>query len=257
MPFCSGCGQTIAEDAKFCAACGRAKSGAVAVTPSGAAAAPALAPEPPVTRVVIVEPKRGGRLALKSFFLAVILGAIFTAALKDSSGGSRSIGMAISTGVAAAYIITNLRKWKKANDIVKGQAIAWTIAVLLLMSCLGSVVGSTGSGSTSNSTASMVSPRDAIRNGVKLDYSWEKSGFGSVMVADFTFKNPTPYRFKDVEVTCNHFASSGTKIDSNTRTIYEIVEPKSTKVVKNMNMGFMASQVATSSCEITDFVVLQ
>jgi len=51
--------------------------------------------------------------------------------------------------------------------------------------------------------------------------------------------------------------NSGTVIDSNTRTIYETVEPKSTKIVKEMNMGFINSQASKSGCEISDLVPLQ
>lgn len=100
-------------------------------------------------------------------------------------------------------------------------------------------------------------PREILLRDVKLDFNWSKSGFGSVMVADFVIRNPTQYRFKDFEIKCTHSASSGTVIDSNTHTIYEIVQPKSTKVIKGMNMGFINSQVASSSCGITDLAVVQ
>ena len=91
---------------------------------------------------------------------------------------------------------------------------------------------------------------------VKLTFTWEKEGFGNIMTANFTVKNPTQYRFKDFEVTCNHFAPSGTRIDSNTRTIYEIVPPKSTKRFRGINMGFIHSQAASSACGITDLTVM-
>ncbi len=92
---------------------------------------------------------------------------------------------------------------------------------------------------------------------MKLDYKWFKERFGNVMMADFTIKNPTQYRFKDFEIKCTHSAPSGTVIDSNTRTIYETVEPKSTKVIKQMNMGFIHSQASRSGCEITDLTPIQ
>jgi hypothetical protein len=77
------------------------------------------------------------------------------------------------------------------------------------------------------------------------------------MIADFTIKNPTRYRFKDFEIKCTHSAPSGTVIDSNTRTIYQTVQPTSTKVVKEMSMGFINSQATRSGCQITDLVVIQ
>jgi hypothetical protein len=99
------------------------------------------------------------------------------------------------------------------------------------------------------------SPKDVALRDTKLDFHWAKSGFGSVMIADFKVQNPTPYRFKDFEVTCTDYGKSGTEIDTNKKTIYEIVQPKSTKSVKHVNMGFMHSQTDTSGCQLTDLVI--
>jgi hypothetical protein len=74
------------------------------VTTTLAAAAPAQ-----VIRVVVVEPKKGGRLVFKGFLTAFILAVIFVAATKDDKS-SQSVGMVIAFGIGATYIITNLRK---------------------------------------------------------------------------------------------------------------------------------------------------
>jgi len=124
---------------------------------------------------------------------------------------------------------------------------------------LGKVFGGLSSNSRStdlSSTAGSAATvdRKELIHSVKLDYKWSKS-FGSFMTADFTLNNPTNYRFKDFEIKCTHYSPSGTEIDHNTRTIYQIVEPQSKKVVKNFDMGFIHSQ-ANSSCEITDLTPL-
>ena len=54
---------------------------------------------------------------------------------------------------------------------------------------------------------------------------------------------------------CTHSAPSGTEIDSNTRTIYELVPAGSKKVVKDFNMGFIHSQAASTYCQIVDYAV--
>src|SRR5437764_358360 len=101
---------------------------------------------------------------------------------------------------------------------------------------------SSGSGGTANTSAE--DPKEAALREIKLDFKWSKSGFGNIMEADFTITNPTSYKVKDLEIECVHSAPSGTVIDSNTRTIYEVVEPRSKKVIKNFNMGFIHSQAA-------------
>ncbi len=246
MSFCPSCGKQLQRDARFCSECGATVAVAQPVTNSGAAVATAPA-------------KRGGRLALKGFGLALLVEFIGIAASRnDISHIALSAG--VGMGVGAAYIILSLRTWKKNGNPVKGAAIGWAIAILLLMGCLGGLA-SIGSGVhgnvTDTSTESVaLSPKETLMRDVKLDYTWRKDGFGNVMIANFTLTNPTQYRFKDFEIKCTHFAPSGTEIDSNTRTIYQTVEPHSTKAVHEMNMGFIDSQAAKSACGITDLVPL-
>jgi hypothetical protein len=72
------------------------------------------------------------------------------------------------------------------------------------------------------------------------------------MIADFEVHNPSNYAVKDIEVTCTHFGKSGTQIDSNRRTIYEVVPANERKIVKDFNMGFIHSQTFETSCKVTD-----
>jgi hypothetical protein len=249
MAYCSSCGKALEEGSKFCNGCG--------TTLSGTQPAPA-----PITRVVVVEPKKGGRLALKGFVLAIVIAVGFAIGSGNAKGlKTLLVGLVVAYGIGAAYIISNLRKWKRHNEVVHGAGIGWTVAVFLLLACLGSMTGLAASGSDSASSASTPTPssdpKDVLLHDVKLDFTWQKGGFENVMVADFTVENPTQYRFKDFEIKCTHSAPSGTVIDSNTKTVYQTVEPTSSKVVKDMNMGFINSQATRSKCQIIDLVVLQ
>lgn len=247
MPYCSLCGQSVQESAKFCCSCGTRS-----VTPD-------TTPAPP-TRVVVIEPKKGGRLAVKALLISLVLAIIFTAATHQDKG-AQAVGMVVAFGIGGAYGISNLRKWKRSNGVVHGAAIGWTMSILLLLISIVSLAN-VGGGDRSNSAVpaggpvSSVDPKDLLLRSVQLDYTCGKGGFDNVMIANFSIKNPTQYRFKDVQVKCTHFAPSGTAIDSNTRTIYQLVEAKSTKVIPDMNMGFIHSQASTSRCVITDLTVV-
>jgi len=92
-----------------------------------------------------------------------------------------------------------------------------------------------------------------IASKLELDFSWRKEGFGSIMEADFTIVNNSEEDIKDIEIQCNHYAKSGTKIDSNSRTIYEVIKANSKRSFKNFNMGFMHDQANSSYCHINDF----
>jgi hypothetical protein len=112
-----------------------------------------------------------------------------------------------------------------------------------------------GTSSTGSSSVSSVSEKKSVMRAQVFDFKLTVTEI-STITGNFTIKNPTERRYKDFEITCNHYSTSGTKIDSNTRTIYEVVEPKSTKKVRNFDMGFIHSQAKKSSCSITDLTLM-
>jgi hypothetical protein len=117
--------------------------------------------------------------------------------------------------------------------------------------------GSTPSSTTTPTASSSPDPetqKQTVINAVKFHYTWSTDGM--IMTGNFKIDNVTDHSFKDFEVTCDHFAPSGTKIDSNTRTIYEVVKAHGKKSVSNFNMGFIHSQAASSSCRITDLTLI-
>ena len=96
-----------------------------------------------------------------------------------------------------------------------------TIIVLLLVSY---IIYATISAENKLSSPKVKTPKEIALEQVKLDYKWNIAGFGNVMEADFNITNDGDRDVKDIEITCTHFAKSNTKIDSNTRTIYEIIK---------------------------------
>ena len=113
---------------------------------------------------------------------------------------------------------------------------------------------SSSTSSSSSSTSRSVSDKDAVLSAVKLTDSWSTDGL--VMSLNYKIENPTDHSFKDFEITCNHYAPSGTKIDSNTRTVYEVVKAHGKRSARGFNMGFIHSQAARSGCKITDLVII-
>jgi hypothetical protein len=84
-------------------------------------------------------------------------------------------------------------------------------------------------------------------------FSWETKGFGTTMMATFVVHNDSPITVKDVVVTCKHSANSGTQIDSNTRTVYEVIQRKSYASVVDMNMGFIHGEAVKSKCIVVGY----
>jgi hypothetical protein len=108
---------------------------------------------------------------------------------------------------------------------------------------------------TQSQTPQPTDPRAEVRRNPERyleisKFSWSKDGFGSVMVADFSIKNTSDYDLKDISIKCRHSGPSGTVIDSNERTIYELVKAKTVKPIRRFSMGFIHSQAARSGCEV-------
>jgi hypothetical protein len=95
-----------------------------------------------------------------------------------------------------------------------------------------------------------------IIDAVDFKMTWEKGGFGSVLIADVTLTNKSAHPIKDVELSCVTMAESGTELGRVRHTIYESFTPKKTKAVRQTTMGFIHSQTHKVGCAISDLVVL-
>ena len=131
----------------------------------------------------------------------------------------------------------------------------WLVLILFIFWGIGQL-GPPGSSSSGATAPTATDHKAEALQKMDLEFEWGKGGFDSVMIANFTIKNKSNYDVKDLEVKCTHSANSGTVIDSNDRTIYEIVKAHSTKKVNDFNMGFIHTQAARSRCEIVDLTLL-
>jgi hypothetical protein len=106
----------------------------------------------------------------------------------------------------------------------------------------------------SDSQREELTKRQALALVTIAKYNWYMDY--SILTATFIIKNDGDVPVKDLEVKCTHYGSSGTEIDSNTRTIYQVFPAHKTRTIRGFNMGFIASQAATSGCHIEDLVVV-
>jgi hypothetical protein len=96
-----------------------------------------------------------------------------------------------------------------------------------------------------------------VPNSVEMtNFSWVKKGFGNIMEAKFAIKNNLLVAVKDIEVKCTHYSASGTNIDSNRRTIYEIIKPERKRTFRKFDMGFIHSQASKTSCKVVGMTKL-
>jgi hypothetical protein len=98
-----------------------------------------------------------------------------------------------------------------------------------------------------------LSESDILANFKIRSLSWRKESLGTIMMASFFLHNSNPMPLKDVEVTCSSSGPSGSIIDTNSRTVYDVVGQRSFLQVDNMNMGFIRSQAVETKCRVTGF----
>ena len=78
---------------------------------------------------------------------------------------------------------------------------------------------------------------------------------GHPILASFTIDNPTTYALKDISITCDQIAPTGTKIKTHTETIYAIVEATATRTFEGIELGKPHRQTTSLNCEIKNFTV--
>jgi hypothetical protein len=151
--------------------------------------------------------------------------------------------------------------WRRTSYANHTLSCSKGCGCLLLIVLAFAVLGQIGQNSltdparTSSLSAPAPSEKETVANLLKLDFTW--GARNSIMIANFTITNSSTVTVKDIEIRCTHSGPSGTEIDSNTRTIYEIIPAKGKKRVREFNMGFIHSQAASSGCAIRDFVIVR
>ena len=139
------------------------------------------------------------------------------------------------------------------------KMIAGLFAVAVLGNVIAILVGRSSSQATSltQPVAAKLDPKKQALNSLKLDkLEWKKGGFDNIMLLAATIKNEGTHDVKDLEISCRHSSNSGTKIDSNTKVVFELVKAGKSLRIKDFSMGFIHSQATSTSCQITDLTLL-
>ena len=132
----------------------------------------------------------------------------------------------------------------------------WLVALIAIPIMIGAFMMELGGNNhpsplLNSGTQAPLTPRQQAQQSLEIvEWKWNKVAGGSVMEASFKIRNKGKIAFKDIEIECVHSAASGTQIDSNTRTIFEIVKPGETREIKDFNMGFIHSQATSSGARI-------
>jgi hypothetical protein len=83
-------------------------------------------------------------------------------------------------------------------------------------------------------------------------FTWSKAVPEIVIQADLTIESALPFALKEIEVACAQFARSGVVIDSQRRTITEVLPAHGRLQVEALNIGPVHPQAGSSGCRIVN-----
>jgi len=82
------------------------------------------------------------------------------------------------------------------------------------------------------------------------NFSWKTGGFGSVAIITATIENFNNFTVKDITVKCSFGGKSGIHLSDVEHVIYDTIKSREKRTFKDINIGFIHSQSASSSCRI-------
>jgi hypothetical protein len=169
------------------------------------------------------------------------------------------------TGVPVGLIMCVSTMRRPVGKKVALSSMASFAVLLYIAVARGPVASATSSSETgtqavASTTQAYVQPKvenlsksQMLANFRIRSFAWQKDGFGTVMTATFVLHNDNPMPVKDIEVTCSSSGPSGSIIDTNSRTVFDVVREKSFVQVDKINMGFVRGEVVDTKCQVTGF----
>lgn len=129
--------------------------------------------------------------------------------------------------------------------------ILFILSIILLAGCGSSENNETSAPAVEEETSSQPSAKDSL----SLDFkSWELSS-GVIFIGNFKIKNNhSELSIKDVTIECTTRGGSGTALNTVSKTAYEVIQPTKSKMVKELNFGFVDGQSATADCKISNAI---
>jgi hypothetical protein len=146
---------------------------------------------------------------------------------------------------------------RQTGKTVAMASAACFVAMAVVLGARGSAMTPAAS-TTAVQMAAETKPENLSRSQILANFrirslSWHKDGFGTVMMASFVLQNDNPMPLKDIEVTCASSGPSGSTIDTNARTVFDVVRQKSYLEVDKINMGFIRTEAVDTKCRVTGF----
>ena len=149
------------------------------------------------------------------------------------------------------------------------RAVLWT-ALLLIGGLFAVALIGPGPGPSQDKTPERLSASDALPTGkptvipesmraridarkqISVEKMKPKRSNGNLIEITAVLKNSGSVDVKDVDITCTYMGGSGTVIDKNTKTVYDIVPAGKSINVRGLVMGIVHDQTNSMDCSVSD-----
>jgi hypothetical protein len=102
-------------------------------------------------------------------------------------------------------------------------------------------------GSVKTSGISLDSDPRTGMNVVKVD--WRREGFGLTAVADVSVRNNNGYTVRVDRINCR-FRNKDGAIENHAQGVYDIVQSRTEKLIRNVSLGFVDSDAKGIDCTV-------
>jgi hypothetical protein len=180
--------------------------------------------------------------------LVLLFGSFFAAAAVDSYRTERANEARNPAAIAAGF--KSYQDMDEANAAGFSDAADWRQEKLNRIHAKEKADADRLAKEEKERAAILEATRNPIERMDLKNSSWTKEGFGSIGMINVIISNENDFLVKDITILCNFYAKSGTALSEKIYTIYDTVNPKSSKAFRKLNVGFIDSQSAKAGCHL-------
>jgi hypothetical protein len=97
--------------------------------------------------------------------------------------------------------------------------------------------------------------KQTARAKLSANFQYSKKATDRLLILDANIENASDFAVKDFAVECRIYAESGTQLEVKKQTVFDVLQPKQSKAIKEISFGFVNSQMETYRCLIDDFTM--
>ncbi len=97
--------------------------------------------------------------------------------------------------------------------------------------------------------------KKTARGQLSVSVQQSKKRTERLLILDVKIQNNSDFLVKDFVIECLVYGASGTQLEVKKQTVFDLLQPKQSKTIKELNFGLINNQMAKYGCQIDDFTL--